>query len=189
MKIEFLSKVYVGTKKKFSIIPKLIIMICIIMILCMLFKLLMDDFNISDLSAMLTSLLIIFISRGHRKEDEQYADTLGEITFDKEDMKITYANVYDDTKKENFLEETHICYDDIEIIEYGKELSCFRIVARCMRKRCYLNSNTEYLMENGEKTAETFIHVSDEDVASEIKNKLQKITKSIIRVLEMEQEG
>lgn len=186
MKIEFLSKIYIGAKKRFSVISMIIVVICVIMSGCMLLKALMGDFNISDLTSMLTSLIIIFVARNHRKAEYVYVDVLGEIAFENEEMKITYANVRDERNNDCFSDETIICYDEIELIEYGKELSCFRIVANCIHKRKYVDEEKEYIIENGEQPTETFIHVIDEEIAMEIKDKLQKVTKSIIRILEKE---
>lgn len=184
MKIKFLSKIYIGTKRKISIISMVVVFICIVMLLCMLFKLLMDDFESSDLLGMLTPLLIVMVARNHRSEKHEYAYTDAELYFGADSLKITYAMVDGGKKIGFFSEETQIAYEDIDLIEYGKELSCFRIVANCIRKRLFYSTQKEFLIENGEMPAQTFLYVLDEDVADDVRKKLQNVSHSIIRIME-----
>lgn len=188
MKIEFLSRLYIRSKRKGSFLGFIVGITCTVVLVCMLFKLMMGDFNSSDLTSVLISLIIVLVARNRRKEIPLYVDTKGEISFCQEKLKITYANVFDEQTKENFVDETSIKYDEIDVIEYGKDLNCFRIVAKCVRKRTYFDTTKEMLIEDGDAVVETFVYVYDEAVADEIRMKLQKVTKSIIQVLECEEE-
>lgn len=184
MQNTFTSKVFIGNKKKNLALSILLFLISIIIILCVLIKLIVGDFHFSDISGILISVLILNTCRNNRRPKPQYATAMGKIDFSNEGMTITYEDVDGGKALGRFTETTNIRYEDIECIQFGQQLSCYRIVAKCIRKRFFYDFGRERELENGEKTANTYVYIMDEDEDVELRRNLQKYTGCIVAIID-----
>lgn len=188
MQNTFSSKVFVENRKKSLVLRVFLVLIAAIIVICVLIKLVVGDFRFSDISGILLSVLIIFVCKNQSTPTPQYAAAIGNIAFEKEKMIITYADVDGGKSLGRFTETTVIPYEDIESIQYGNALSCYRIVGKCLKKRYFEKFSREKVLENAEKTVATYLYVLDEDEDVEIRRKLQKYSGCIVGIVDAEEE-
>lgn len=187
MRDQFSSKLYLESEKKNTGTRILQIIIVMILALCVAIKLLVGDFHLADVPWL---LVILVMSQGIRKKTEvRYMYGHGQcfIDYDEEKMTITYPNV-NAGRRGNFKDVNVIRYDDIENIQFGKELGCFRIVARGERVREYLSPGKvkTVQMSTINKMSETYIYVLESEDQQTVLYNLQKNAKFIVTVLEKE---
>lgn len=183
MEIKFNSQVFIGNKHRNLFLRILGILIGGILLCAVGIKILVGDFAISDISGIIMSVIIIGVCNSHSKPKPQYASAIGKIEFEQDNMTITYVDVNGGKNVGLYTDITNIHYDEIESIEYGKDLNCFRVVANCLRKRQYVEFQNEKIVHNGDKV-ETFMYVMDTSVAEDILDNLEKYTGSTVKVLE-----
>lgn len=184
MKIEFNSQVFVGNKRGNLVLKFFGTLVGAILVCSVGIKILVGDFNISDISGIIVAMFIIGACNGNRRPNPQYVSTLGNIEFEKDKMTITYMDINGGKNVGLYSEFSTIQYDEIESIEYGKELNCFRIVGKCLKKRNYMKFNDEKLVSNGNEKIETFMYVMDLNVAEDILDSFEKYIGIGVKVLE-----
>lgn len=188
MDYEFDSKVYVGESGGYIWLKVLLIILGAVIGICLLIKLLMGDFNPSDLKSLIFALIIIGCSKLNMGAKPLYENVHGRIHFDKEELYIAYTNIVTSSKRKLCDEKTFIKYADIKEIDLSRDLDCFRIVGDARRERLYKKSGQRVVEQNPDEDGETFIYVSYDDEQDQLKKLLQKNASLIIREMEI-QEG
>lgn len=186
MELKFASKVYTGQKKKFRFWNLFMNLIAAVICVCVLIKIVVGDFSFSDISGILISFLLISLSRNKLSGEKTYGCGECILKFEPEKMTITYPLIHSDDKKGSFKENVIIRYEDIENIEYGKALECFRIVACCDRKREYQNQPEHPFVQlsDPDYPEETFLYVLDEEMQDQVLKSISKYAEFIVRVIE-----
>lgn len=184
MREEFDSKVYIGNSGGSLVLRVLLFAVSAVVTVAVLIKVTVGDFRISDLSGIFLALFLIALGRSRIGSRPRYAFTGGSIDFEGEHMVIRYRNVDGGKKLGRFDESYDICYDEIERIEFGRELSCFRVLAKCCHDRIYYDFGEvrRQTLANREKTEEIFLYVMDD--AEAMREKLQRYTGCMVRVME-----
>lgn len=185
MRDEFSSKVFLGQEKKYRGLRILFLLLGIIIIGCVLLKIIVGDFHFSDISGILFSVFLIGLLKSRMPAELKYGFGVCTIDYGQDKMIITYPSI-NDNDEGKFMEKTVIRYEDIESIEFGRALECFRIVGKCDTKRQYLTPGKEKVMNlaSPEEISETFIYVLDEEEQSAVFKNMQKKASFIIRVVE-----
>lgn len=186
MELKFASKVYIGHRKKFRFWNLFMNLIAAVICVCVLIKIVVGDFSFSDISGILISFLLISLSRNKLSGEKIYGCGECILKFEPEKMAITYPRIDSDDKNGSFKETVIIRYEDIENIEYGKALECFRIVACCDRKREYQNQPEHQVVQLSEPDypEETFLYVLDEEMQDQVLKSISKHAEFIVRVIE-----
>lgn len=183
MRDEFSSKIYIEQESNNIGMRILFLFIGIIVIGAVLIKLIVGDFKISDITGILFYFILINVMKSRIPPKYVYAHGQCIIDYDKEKMTITYPNM-NTGKRGTFKDVNVIRYDDIENIQFGKELGCFRIVARGERIREYLETGKKAQMATIDKMEETYIYVLEEEEQDQLMRNLQRKAGFIITVLE-----
>ena len=186
--MEFKSKIYIENRRKNSFVRVVISTLCLVFMLLVLFKALMGDFSVSDISPLFIPLILIFGFVRGGKPYPVYADCIGKAEFESEKLRITYENVDGGKKIGQFSQTTVVIYDEIESIEFGQELQCFRIFAPCDSKRFYEKYHKEESIQNKESVNEILVYFLDEDEAKSFSKTLQIKAKRIIQYLSLQDE-
>ena len=184
MEYVFNSKIYTGESKSNIWFKIVLIIVGGIIVVSILIKLLMRDFNPSDLKAVLFALIIIGCSKINVGSKAMYMDTIGKIQFDLDGLHIIYEDIWSSKNSERYDEDTFIRYSDIREIDLSRDLDCFRIVGDAERRRMYKSTGKELIEENPDEDSETFIYVEDDEQQNELKDILQKRAKFIIKEME-----
>lgn len=184
MKIKFNSQVFIGNKRGNIVLRILRLLTGAILISLVGIKILVGDFNISDISGILVAMIIISVCNRGSRQKPQYASTLGSVEFGQEKMKITYADIDGGKNVGLYSESSTIQYDEIDSIEYGRDLNCFRIVANCLKIRNYMQFHDEKIISSGADKIETFMYVMDSNVAIDILQNFEKYTGISVTILE-----
>ncbi len=187
MQYRFGSKVEIKEYKKNPVLLILGIVFAVVMGLCILIKIIVGDFHFSDISGFFLPLIIIGNYKLNKPAKRRFCMAEGVIDFGEEQMTITHADVDGGEKLGRFTEEAVIRYDEIESIQYGPALSCFRLVAGCKQKRVFAADGREEILDDGELPREYFLHVNDELDAEELKKLIQKHAEFIVSVVEEEE--
>lgn len=184
MSEEFDSKVYIGNGGGSLALRILLFAVSAVITAAVLIKVAAGDFRTSDVTGILLALLAIAIGRTRIGSRPRYAFVRGSIEFEGERMVIRYGDVDGGKKIGRFDESYDICYDEIERMEFGRDLSCFRILARCRHDRIYHDFGKErrQTLANREKTEEIFLYVLED--AEDMRDKLQRNAGCAVRVLE-----
>lgn len=183
MKIKFNSQVFIGNRRVNIVLRILGLLIGAILIGMVGIKVLVGDFDISDISGIIVAMIIISVCNKNSKQKPQYVSTLGNVEFEQEKMKITYTDIDDGKKLGLYSESSTIWYDEIESIEYGRDLNCFRIVANCLKVRDYIQFHNEKIINSGEDKIETFMYIMDPNVAVDIQHNFEKYTGIKVTIL------
>ena len=188
MQCTFSSKVFVGNKNRNLALRILLFVIFVIIILCILIKLIVGDFHFSDVTSIVISIIVLITCRSNSKPIPQYASTIGTVDFGSDGMSITYADIDGGKSIGSFTETIDIQYADIESIQFRQQLFCYRIIAKCVKKRYFNDSQREAILENGEKIADIYIYVLDEEESAEFRKNLSKYTSSIVGIIDAGEE-
>lgn len=185
MKNEFSSKIYLKNNKGTNVLNVFLAVIGVVVCCCILIKILVGDFRLSDISGIIFTLVLIGFAKTRVPKKPVYGYGSCILDFDREKMTITYPNINSQMKEGSFKETAVIRYEDIETIQYGKALECFRIVAASDRKREYLSGKHELIqLTTSDEIGETFIYVLDEDMQNIVLNNIQKYASMIVTVIE-----
>lgn len=186
MRDEFSSKVFIGQETKHRGLRALYLIIGVIIIGCVLIKVIAGDFQFSDISGILFVVFLIGLSKSRMAPELKYGFGVCVIDYEADKMTITYPNIGGNSSEGKFTEKTEIRYEDIESIEYGKALACFRIVGRCKRERRYFAKGKERIINfaSPEDISEIFIYVLDEEEQQVVLKNMQRKARFIIRVIE-----
>ncbi len=180
MNVIFSTRVYIGAQKKFSFKRIFFVILGIIIFLCFLIKILMGDFSFGDIAGFLLSLIII---GSCRVEKPMYAYTNGNIRFYNEYMEILYPDIDGGKKIGRYSELTTIKYENIESIEYGEELECYRIISKCEQTREYFQFGKKNVVQDGGGVAEIFMYVLDEVQNEKVMHLLKQYTNTEIEIV------
>lgn len=186
MRDEFSSKIFIGQETKNRALKVLYLILGIIITGCVLIKFVVGDFRFSDISGILFVVFLIGLSKSRMTPELKYGFGVCMIDYEADKMTITYPNIGGNSSEGKFTQRTIIRYADIESIEYGRELECFRIVGKCDTQRQYLTSGKEknVRLASREEISETFIYVLDEEEQPVVFKNIQKNARFIIRVVE-----
>ena len=184
--MEIKSKIFVENKKKKGVLRGILLVVCLIFLLLLLFKLFMGDFKASEITTLFIPLVLIFVFLNGGKQTPIYADVNGKINFDDTEMNITYDCVDGGSSIGEFTQVTDLSYEDIESIEYGTELKCYRILAPCKTSRFLKKFNKEKIIQDKDSVNEILIYVLDENEDVLFRKELQTKAKRIIKDLSID---
>lgn len=185
MKNEFSSKVYLKNSLGNRILNIIFAVIGVVVFGCIFIKMIVGDFRISDISGIIFTIVLIALAKSRVPKKPIYGYGTGILDFAEEKMTITYPNINSTIEKGPFKETVVIRYEDIETIQYGKALECFRIVAASDRKREYLSGKCEIVqLATPDIVGEVFIYVLDEEMQPVVLKNIQKYARFIVTVIE-----
>ena len=183
MKDEFSSKLYLESEKGNLGLRILAAILVVIIAVCLLIKVIVGDFSFSSIPWLLVILISSQWIRAKTKVKYVYAHGQCIIDYDKDKMTITYPSM-NAGKRGVFKDVNVVRYDDIENIQFGKELGCFRIVAKGNRTREYLGKGKTVQMATADKISETYIYVLEEEEQEQVMYNLQRKAGFIVTFLE-----
>lgn len=180
---EFSSKVYIEQESNNIGIRILFFIIGFVVIGCVLIKIIVGDFKVSDITGLLFYFILINVIKRRIPPKYIYAHGQCIIDYDKDKMTITYPNM--NAGKRGFFKDVNVIrYDTIENIQFGKELGCFRIVAKGNRTREYLEEGKTVQMVTEDEISETYIYVLEEEDQEQMMRNMQRKAGFIVTVLE-----
>lgn len=183
MRDEFSSKLYLESEKSNIGMRILVVILGVIIVVCFLIKIIVGDFSFSSIPWLLVILVSSQWIRAKTKVKYLYAHGQCIIDYEKDKMTITYPSM--NAGKRGILKDVNVIrYDDIENIQFGKELGCFRIVAKGNRIREYLETGKKVHMATADKIEETYIYVLEEEEQDNVMRNLQRKAGFIVTVLE-----
>lgn len=183
MRDQFSSKLYLESEKNNIGFRIAAAILAVIVTFCVLIKIIAGDFSLADVPWLL--IIVVMMQWIRSKTEVKYVYAHGQcvIDYDKDKMTITYPNM-NAGKRGTFKDVNVIRYDDIENIQFGKELGCFRIVAKGNRTREYSGKGKAVQMATADKISETYIYVLEEEEQEQIMRNLQRKAGFIVNVLE-----
>lgn len=186
MRNEFSSKVFLRQETKHVGLKIGYLILGTIIIGCVLIKVIAGDFSFSDISGILFILFLISLAKGRKTPELKYGFGDCIIDYENDKMTITYPNISGGSSIGCFKETTVIRYEDIESIEYGKVLECFRIVAKCQTIRDFVTKGKEHsvILAEPKDITETFIYVLDKEMQAVVLKSIQKSASFIVRIIE-----
>lgn len=163
LKIEFSSKVYTGRKSSSLLFRSLFLLAGAVILLTVIIKMLAGDLHMADYGGILFSVFLIWRANRSWRGAPQYVYTNGEIVFEEDRLTIRYGNT-GAGREDRKCGTTVLLYREIESIEYGEVLHCYR-----------------FITEGG---AETFMYVLNGDEEQEIRKSIRRYTGFLVRVME-----
>ena len=183
MRDQFSSKLYLENEKNNVGMKILTAILGSIVVICLLIKIIVEDFRFSSIPWLLVILVVSQWVRSKTAIKYVYAHGQCIIDYEKDKMIITYPNM-NGGKRGIFKDINEIRYDNIENIQFGKELGCFRIIAKGNRTREYLGKSKIVQMATEDKISETYIYVLEEKEQEQVMRNLQRKAGFIITILE-----
>lgn len=183
MRYEFGSKVFLGRAKGNLFLRILFIIAALMISFALLIKIIVNDFAFSDMANILVILLLIGASSRRGRSKLQYAFTNCIVEFGNEQMTISYPNVNGGKNLGSFQDVYTIEYKDIENLEFGRELGCFRIVAKHTLKKTCFDLGKENVWEK-EPGSEIFLYVLEEEEQETVLKAMRRYTGFLVRVIE-----
>lgn len=184
MEYIFNSKLYIGNSNRKTWFKVLCLVIAAIIGICLLIKIIMKDFNPSDVKSIIFSLIIIWCSKMNMGGEPMYVDTMGTVSFDDDGIKIVYNDVILPKKGLRFDETVYVKFSDIIEIDLSRELDCFRIVGKAEQRRLHKKTGQEKVINDLNQEEETFIYVTFDEQQDELKDILQKRAHFIVKEME-----
>ncbi len=182
MKYKFDSKYYVGEQKGNIFFRIFIFVMAAFFLILWSIKIFVGDFELTSIGSVVFLFFLIWILKGRIGTKSQYVNATGEILFTENNMEIVYYDIL--IKNKRIKEITNIKYSDIESIELGKELSCFRIVSKAKKIKVECDTGKETLISNREDIIENFMYVASEEEQQNIKEAIFKNTNIKVKVME-----
>lgn len=183
MKDQFSSKLYLESEKSNIGIRILATILAVVVAVCVLIKMIVGDFSLVDVPWLLVIMFMTSVIRQKARVKYIYAHGQCIIDYEKDKMTVTYPSM-NAGKRGIFKDVNVIRYDDIENIQFGKELGCFRIVAKGNRTREYLKKGKTVQMATADKISETYIYVLEEEEQEQVMRNLQRKAGFIVTILE-----
>lgn len=138
------------------------------MILCIvIIKIIVNDLRMADFGGILFSVFLIWRGNVGGKATPQYTYADGEIEFGEDRLTIRYRR--GNAKGTGAEKATVLIYRQMESIEYGEALRCYRFVTNGGREK---------------DRVQTFMYVLDEEAQPEIRRNLGRYTGLSVCVME-----